>query len=239
MSRSGLALCCSQYSMPFRPSSSCTVPMKMMSPLLVNLVAFITRSVASMFATEAVLSPTPGANSVSPERRTLVFVSGGNTMSVCAAITIVGPPPVPLRTPVTLPMESTDTASPSCSNTFFTYAPRCCSSRDFPGISAMRIHSSTCCGNCCSRRASPDVTSARLSSAGFQLVGNVCAASDDATVSENDSDSAAQTAAKRTGRRMMDEVGVTETAAGRCAFSWPVRRRTPDRRAWVHRMPTR
>ena len=58
--------------------------------------------------------------SVSPERRTLVFVSGAKTMSVCAAITIVGPPPVPLRTPVTLPMESTDTVRPSFSNTDFT-----------------------------------------------------------------------------------------------------------------------
>ena len=61
MSRSGAGLCCSQYSMPMSPSSSCTVAMKMKSPVLVNFVAFMARIVASMLATDAVLSPMPGA----------------------------------------------------------------------------------------------------------------------------------------------------------------------------------
>ena len=180
--------------------------MKMMSPLLVNLVAFITRSVDSMFATDDVLSPTPGANSVSPERRTLVFVSGGNTISVCAAIAIVGPPPVPLRMPVTLPIESTDTFSPSFSNTAFTYAPRCCSSRDLPGISVRRIHSSTWLGKRCSSIAIAAFTSARLSRSGFQLLGYVCA--DSGAANGNDMDNAAHAAATRTERRI--RVGSTE-----------------------------
>jgi hypothetical protein len=87
--------------------------MKIRSPLVVIFAAFMARMVASMLATEALLSKMPGPCSVSPARRTLRLVSSACTMSMCAAKTMVGPPPVPLRTPITLPMESVETRSPS------------------------------------------------------------------------------------------------------------------------------
>ena len=121
MSRSGRGLWSSHQVKPLSPSSSCVDPTKRMSPLWRNFATFMARNVASMLATEAVLSPTPGAKRVSPLRRTVRGTSLANTTSVCAAITMVGPPPVPLRTPVTLPMESTRmSVSPSFSNTAFT-----------------------------------------------------------------------------------------------------------------------
>jgi hypothetical protein len=49
--------------MPSSPSSSCTVPMKMMSPRVRMPARFIARAMASMFATDALLSKMPGARS--------------------------------------------------------------------------------------------------------------------------------------------------------------------------------
>jgi hypothetical protein len=49
---------------------------------------------------------TPGARRMLPSRRTAISVSRGRTVSRCAANTRVGPPPTPLRRPITFPIES-------------------------------------------------------------------------------------------------------------------------------------
>jgi len=73
------------------------------------------RMVASMLATDALLSKMPGARRMSPSRVTDTSVSWGWTVSMWAANTMVGPPPVPRRMPVTFPMESVITSRPSAS----------------------------------------------------------------------------------------------------------------------------
>ena len=68
--------------------------------------ASIARIQASSTARERVSSPTPGANSLVPSRRTVTSVPAGNTVSRCAATQISGPLPTPGRRPVTLPSAS-------------------------------------------------------------------------------------------------------------------------------------
>jgi len=84
-----------------------------MSPRVRTFAWFSARITASMSATDAELSNTPGARRVPPSVFTVTSASIGCTVSMCAANTRVGPPPAPRRRPVTLPMESVDTSSPA------------------------------------------------------------------------------------------------------------------------------
>jgi hypothetical protein len=110
----------SQWYMPLRPTSSCAVKSSTTSPFVRTFAASIARAACSRLATDALLSKTPGAWSWSPFRVTFTSVSIGCTVSRCAANTTVGPPPVPRRVAMTLPISSTVTVRPSVSSSVFT-----------------------------------------------------------------------------------------------------------------------
>ena len=78
----------------------------MRSPLVLMPARLSARNISRTAIRFDVSSPTPGARRMSPSRFTVTSVPSGKTVSVCAAITTVGPPPVPLRTPLTLSMSS-------------------------------------------------------------------------------------------------------------------------------------
>ena len=95
-----------------------------MSPRVCKLLLRAWRgSSATLFATDALLSPTPGACKVpSALRVTLTLVPAGNTVSICAANTTVGPGTGPFspRHYVSVRINRSR-ISPAFSNSFFTY----------------------------------------------------------------------------------------------------------------------
>ena len=83
--------------------------MNRMSLVVVTPAVSSARAIAASTASERELSPMPGAESRVPSRFTRTSVSSAKTVSRCAATAMSGPPPVPLRTPITLPSASRST----------------------------------------------------------------------------------------------------------------------------------
>ena len=101
---------------------------------------------------------------------------------MCAQKTTVGPPPVPLRTPLTFDMSSTRiSVSPSFSISARMYCARACSLLDGAGISTSRIHSSTMADERSSTDCKAFFTSGRSRIAGWNQL--LCASAGTAAVS--------------------------------------------------------
>jgi hypothetical protein len=139
-----------------------------------------------MLTTDAVLSKTPGACRVPSGRRfTVTSVPTGKTVSRWAANTNVGPPPVPRRRIVTLPMLSVVVVKPSFSNSACTSAARARSWPDGAGTSVKRIHSSSWRSKCRSTNASAARTSARSTTVSVSRVGKAGCAPAGSTVASS------------------------------------------------------
>ena len=102
------------------------------------------RMIASITASDRASSPTPGAARRVPVRFTFTSVPAGKTVSRCAAMAMSGPPPVPLRRPITLPAASRSTFVRLVVASSFWYAwPRASSLKGGAGISVSVMMSAT------------------------------------------------------------------------------------------------
>ena len=122
--------------------SSPTLATKVIVPGVCTRACSRARAIATSTASPRQLSPIPGPRSWAPTRDTFTFVSSGNTVSRCAAMTSRGRGAVPGRSPSTLPAPSMRTfRSPFCLNTRSSSSARAASLKGGAGTSQIRIWS--------------------------------------------------------------------------------------------------